>query len=440
MKVASHNNQRSMRAPTQELATSLGSPDLKRRLLVIVGIALLLRMVWAALVPVMPQSDALAYDTFSRTLVDHGVFGWTKDEPFSFWPPGTSLFYALVYLVAGFDYIPIVIANLAVSVGMIVCTARVVARFFGPQAGLWGAVVLTVWPTLIMLTTLLVSEQLFLFLNIAALDVWTAPRRGIVVRAVVAGVLLGLATLVRPFAVLLPGVFALGMLLSAGWSRESFKVQLQLAVLSSIVLLCVLAPWTWRNYQLYGEFVLVSTNGGVTLWMGNSPGSEGYFLTLPESVKGMNDYQTNKFLGAVARQYILDDPVGFVGRTLVKLVRLYNNESIGVLWNMNGITHAFGAEAVTWLKRFTQITWAGIFCLAAIGAVFLARSQGMWRALVSPLSLMMIFFSVVHAVVITGGRYHLVAATQIAALGGLAIAGLLQRRQHPSPLVMEKKA
>ncbi len=428
MRPAFQSKQAGTNTPMQDTENSFDDPRLMRKLLAIIGIALLLRIVWAAFIPVMPQSDVLAYDTFSRNLVNHGVFGWTKDEPFSFWPPGTSLFYASIYKLAGLHYANIVIANLAVCVGMIICTARVVVRFFGVQAALWSAVLLAVWPTLVMLTTLLVSEQLFLFLTIAALDAWTSPRGSVLTRALLAGVLLGAATLVRPFAVLLPGLYAVAMLLSGGWGREKLRMQLQMAVVSSIALLCVVSPWTWRNYQLYGEFVLVSTNGGVTLWMGNSSGSQGDFRGLPELVKGMNDYQTNKVLGALARQYILDDPLGFVGRTALKLVRLYNNESIGALWNMNGITHTFGADAVDWVKRFTQVTWAAIFGLAATGAVVLARRWGVWRALVSPLSLLMMYFSVVHAVVITGGRYHLVAATQIAALGGVAIASLLQRR------------
>jgi 4-amino-4-deoxy-L-arabinose transferase-like glycosyltransferase len=409
-----------------------------KKLLAVVGVALLLRIVWAVLIPVMPQSDVLAYDTFSRTLVNHGVFGWTKEEPFSFWPPGTSMFYGLVYLIAGFDYTYIVVANLLVCVGMMVCTARVVARFMGAQAALWSVALLAVWPTLVMLTTLLVSEQLFLFLTIAALDAWTSPRGSLLGRALLAGVLLGAATLVRPFAVLLPGVYAVALLLWVGWGRTNFRNQLTLAVVASIAMLCVLAPWTWRNYQLYGEFVLVSTNGGVTLWMGNSPGSDGDFRTLPDAVKGMNDYQVDRYLGGLAKQYILDDPIGFVGRSLVKLVRLYNNESIGVLWNMNGITHRFGAEAVDWFKRFTQITWAGIFVLSAFGMVLFARSRGVWRLVVSPLFVMMVFFSVVHAVVITGGRYHLVAATQLAAFGGFAVAALLKRYQPSPPLAMEQ--
>lgn len=405
-----------------------------RSLWKVLAVALLIRVVWGLLVPVVPESDSHAYDTFARNLVNHGVFGWTAAEPFAFWPPGTSIFYAAIYSVFGFSYVAVTVANLLVGLGMVWCTARVVTRFFGPQAGLWAAVVLAVWPTIVMHTTLIVSEQLFIFLVIATLDAWTLPRRAVWVRGIVAGLLLGAAALVRPTALLLPGVFAAAMAFGPGREQlgPRLREQVTLAAVAGVVMLCLILPWSWRNYQLFGHFVLVSTNGGVTLWMGNAPGTNGDFLDLPDTVKGMNDYQRNVILGALGRQYILDDLPGFVARSCMKLVRLYNNESIGVLWNTGGITQAFGADAVAWFKRFTQVSWAAIFALCLVGGGLMARARGVWRTLVSPLPLMMLYFSVVHAVVVAADRYHLVMATQVAAFGGYAIATFLQRRR-PAP-------
>ncbi len=409
-----------------------------RPLMLIIGVALLLRIVWALLVPVVPQSDVLAYDTFARNLVEHGVFGWTPQEPFSFWPPGTSFFYATVYWLAGYNPINIVLANLAVTVGMLMCSARVVTRFFGAQTGLWSTALLAVWPTFVTLSTLLVSEPLFIFLIVAALDAWTAPRMSIWARGMLAGVCLGAATLVRPQAMLLSGLYAFGMLIYAGWSRQQVKEQILLAVLAGVVLLVVVSPWTWRNYQLYGEFVLVSTNGGATFWMGNSPGSDGEFMLFPEHVKGLTDYERNKVLSGLAFEYIKQDPLAFLTRTFMKVIRLYNNESIGVLWNQDALVAAYGAEVVTPLKRLAQASWAFIFLLTLMGAGLLVITRGGWRLLLSPLPLTMLFFTVVHAIVISGGRYHLVCAVPIAALGGHAISTLLQKRRSASPVALSK--
>jgi hypothetical protein len=32
----------------------------------------------------------------------------------------------------------------------------------------------------------------------------------------------------------------------------------------------VILPWTWRNHEVHGQWVLVATNGGTTFWGGNN--------------------------------------------------------------------------------------------------------------------------------------------------------------------------
>ena len=52
--------------------------------------ALVLRVAWGILVPVVPVADSNAYDVFARVLTEHGVYGWTPGEPSAYWPVGTS--------------------------------------------------------------------------------------------------------------------------------------------------------------------------------------------------------------------------------------------------------------------------------------------------------------------------------------------------------------
>ncbi len=393
-----------------------------RRLLAILALALLLRAAWGWWIPVVPQSDVMAYDIFARNLLNHGVFGFQPDQPFSYWPPGTSMFYAAVYWLGGLDYRPVVIANLAVALGTIYCTARIVSRLLGPAIALWCAALLAVWPTMVMMVTLLLSEQLFLFFTVAALDVWTArghPLR----RGAWAGLLLGAASLVRPVAPLLPFLFALCTLLHAGWRCADVRAeQWRLLAMSVLAMAVVIAPWTWRNYQLLdGQFVLISNNGGVNLWMGNAPEGDGFMRRLPDSVKGMSDYEADRYLGQLARQYILADPVAFAGKACLRLVNLYSNESSAALWNAGGISKAVGESSVNLFKRTTQITWAGIFGLALAGLALLSRTATGRRVLLSPMMGMVALTSLIHAVVVTGDRYHLAIAAQIAMLSAVAL-------------------
>jgi len=390
----------------------------------IVAGALALRIVWAALVPVLPTSDSVAYATFARNLVQYGVYGWTPQTPYAFWPPGTSFLYAAVYKLFGFEHFNIVVLNLLLSAGLIVSSARVATRFYGARVALFTALVLAVWPTLVLFTTVLASELPFLLFTMVALDVWTAPRGSVLLRGLVAGVLLGAAALVRPLALALPVVYGAAVLLSAPASRQALRTQVQLTVLALAAMACVVSPWTWRNYKLYGAPVLISTNGGITLWMGNAPGTRGDYLPIPERLSHLNDHEQSVVLGDEAKRYILGDPAGFALRTLRKLVFLYGNESIGVTWNARGISESFGERAVLWLKRFTQVSWALIFLTAAWGAWVLLRRLGWRRFALSPPVVTIAFYSAVHSIVVSQDRYHLAFAAQFAMLTAAGVAHL----------------
>ena len=393
-----------------------------RQLVWIMLLAITLRVIWTALIDVVPISDSHAYDTFARNLLDHGVYGWTSDNPYAFWPPGTSFLYAAIYYAFGIRYINIAVFNIFLSCGLIVTSARVAARLYGDRVGVFAALVLAVWPTLILFTTILASELPFLLFTIAALDAWTARDRSWLMRGAIAGLLLGAASLVRPLALALPiiygGTIALANL---GLKNEALR-QARLAVVCLLVMAAVIAPWTWRNYRVYGEPVLISTNGGALLWMGNAPGTGGGYLPLPSRLDHLNDNERSKALGEEAKQFILNDPVGFGLRSFLKGLRLYYNESIGVIWNEEGIEREFGPSAVTALKRFTQITWAVILSLALFGTWIECWVTGWRSALLSPIFGSIMFYSAVSAVTVSQDRYHIAFAAQLAMLAGIALA------------------
>lgn len=395
--------------------------------------ALTLRLVWAWLVPVVPVSDSVGYDAFARTLLEHGVFGWTKDEPFAFWPPGTTFLHAATYALFGYHYAAIVGLNILLSLILIVSTARLALRLHGERTAIIAAWVLALWPTLVMFTTVLASELPFLVFSVAALDLWTASERPSMVRALVIGALLGVAALIRPLALALPFVYAFAMAACAWGHRERVARHVVTGVFAALAMAVVISPWTWRNYQLYGEPVLVSTNGGITLWMGNAPGTDGRYLPVPDELSDVSDHEQARILGARARQYIQDDPVGFAVRSVRKLVILYGNESTGALWNSEGIARVWGDTAVVVLKRVTQVTWLLILLGALWGFVFLWRRSGPWAALLSPLTVSIAFYSAVYSIVVAQERYHLSFAAQVAILLGLGITAW-SARQVPADM------
>lgn len=390
------------------------------RLILPLLLALLLRTAWAATIEAVPISDSHAYDSFARNIVEFGVYGWTANEPFAFWPPGTSFIYATVYKLFGFNFHYLVVLNIVLSCALILTTARVAARFFGSAVGIIAAYVLAIWPTMIMFTTILASELPFIFLSVLALDSWSSRSLQPRMRGLVSGFCLGAAALVRPLALALPFVY--GLALSFGHDalfRSRVLMQVKIGTICLIVMACLISPWTYRNYQLYKALVLVSTNGGTTLWMGNSPGTEGGYRDIPDRLSGLSDYQQSKLLGDEAKRYIFEDFSGFLLRSARKAVQLFNNESIGVYWNVSGIQNRFGENGVVVLKRITQISWALILLFCGLGFLDLMFSRK--DALLSPFSISVVFYTLVHSIIVSQDRYHLEFAPQIATFAALGL-------------------
>jgi len=148
-------------------------------------------------------------------------------------------------------------------------------RAVSPAAGVAAAAIAAVYPPLIWMCAYVLSEVLYstLALTVALLvdDAMARAHRARSSRAggattIAAGFVTGISILVRP-----------GMLfflpLVAVWMIARRRGVLAIALI--VTTLAVVAPWTARNARVYGRFVLVASEGGVTFWTGNHPLARG---------------------------------------------------------------------------------------------------------------------------------------------------------------------
>jgi 4-amino-4-deoxy-L-arabinose transferase-like glycosyltransferase len=135
----------------------------------------------------------------------------------------------------------------------------------GRWVGLVAAVLVAFDPDLIRLVAILLAETNYFFLLFAFLGVLlAASQRRSPWIAGASGLLLGLAALAKPVAMLLC------LLIPAYWlvrDRDRRGVAMSAALLVGFVL--SVAPWLNRNYQRYGHFYGISTNGGIALAQSN---------------------------------------------------------------------------------------------------------------------------------------------------------------------------
>jgi len=389
-------------------------------------IAVVLRAAWALLIPVIPLSDSAAYDIFAQNIWMHGTYGWKADEPTSFWPVGTSAIYSLFYFMFGHTYTPIVIFNIACSVGLIIFSKKLSDRFFdNPSVSYYVAIIIACWPTLIFYTTVLASELPYLLFISAGLYYFTGLNNDLKKGGLLAGLLFAISYYIRPLAIITLGIGVFYLLIT-------YK-QKNTVIFKSIICFTLLAlfvsPWAYRNYQLYGAFVSMSTNGGATLWMGNKPGTNGGFLPLPEYVKGLDEHTRNQTLKQEAINYIKDDPLLFITRTAKKFISFHTRETIGVSWNQDGIKSALGESAIKPLKVVTQLYWSALLILSIAGLLLYLRNNGLWKTLFH----LWASTAAIHALIVSQDRYHIPLAPVIAAFAAYFICFIRQKMHGNNP-------
>lgn len=96
------------------------------------------------------------------------------------------------------------------------------------------------------------------------------------------GVLYGIQLALRPDVVFAIVLFGLWIVSNLGFKRKNIRGY----ALSIFIALLMILPWTIRNYQVFGTFVLVSSNGGYNFYIGNNANATGEFQQVISTPEG----------------------------------------------------------------------------------------------------------------------------------------------------------
>lgn len=166
------------------------------------------------------------------------------------------------------DLIGVRIAQALLGGVTVLLLAMIAGRSIGERAALIAAWASALYPPLVWIPAYVFSEALYLPLalaNVLLVDrLALALDRGVTAArlALGCGALAGLGALTRPGHVFFAGLFLLYVLVRRRGTAAA-------ALMVGLVLL--IAPWTARNYAVYGRPVLIASEGGITFWTGNHP-------------------------------------------------------------------------------------------------------------------------------------------------------------------------
>lgn len=323
------------------------------------------------LVPVEPASDAAWY--FARATEMAAGQGYSeKGHPTAFWPVGYPAFLAGLFVVFGSNVLVGQLANLALAAASAPLIYSIAKRLLGDETAARLALVLvTVYPNSIAYVALLLTETLFTFLLLLA--TWLLLRRQSLSVLLATGVVFGLAIFVKSQTILL----IVPIVVLVGWTHCTWRplwVGVARSVLVLAVALATVSPWSWRNQQVFGQWIMSSTNGGISLLCGNNPSVVGDYrrdFSCDDRIFDGVRFSVQDQVAAdrrardLAFQWIRDHPADFVGMFPKKIFRLWVPDGEAE-WAYQQDSPVYGANAT--MFRAVRLANQALYLLMLAGA------------------------------------------------------------------------
>lgn len=260
-----------------------------------------------------PVADGTFYQGFAVRLAaglgytfawPDGAVTYAAHYPVGY-PALLSLFYRLFGVHVGLAWVLGALLHLAATAALTDATRGARARLFVMLA--YG-----LHPAVFFYTPALMTEAITANLLVLGVYLLSRPRRPLLA-ATSAGLVFGVATLVRPQSILVPLALAAFLLLRRGVERAP---RARRALLLAVLPLLVCAPWTARNCERMKSCALVSVNGGWNLLIGaHTDNGAWQALEAPPACREVWDEAAkDACFGREARREILAAPASWLAR------------------------------------------------------------------------------------------------------------------------------
>jgi len=372
--------------------------------IVLLAIALRAAAVIAVVGWEQPPSDKTSrYDAIALNLLEGEGFSRQGGRPTAVAPPLYPLLLAGVYRVAGYSETALRATLGVLDVVTCVVWMLIAWEILDRRAAWMTGLLYAICPYFIYMTVTAGSDTLFLlmlsvFMLILVSTLETPTRMGFVV----AGVVLGLATLTRAVPLLFP-IYLLPFLMLR--YRAALGKALGVWILITCGFVATLTPWTIRNFVHFHRLVPVQTLGGYHLYLATTAYEDPESRANRSPVEGRGDVETDAGLYTKTVRRVAEHPVRFLRGMADRLVQMWY------------LRHGGRPDVVLGAANI------GLLALASAGAY---RSRRRWRQLL-PILALISYFVLLHSVLFAMFRYMLPVVPALLMLASVPPVALLAR-------------
>lgn len=267
------------------------------------------------------------------------------------------------------------------------------------------------YPEFVGLTGLLWSESLFIPLFLGAVSaLYAFSRRQNTRTALLAGAMVGAAALTRSTSVVLIPVIWYCVFRNGLGATRSAALNGFLATAAAMLLI---GCWSARNYLVMGRFILVESNIGYNLYVGNRPDTPIPFAwtraaTLPRDplyqrlTSGGGEAATSAALSHAALEQIKRNPVRTLALAAGKTFDFWLPDFFVALNLRSG---SLGAENVRLWRPVLALSVLAYLVTVLAALAGIVRGHRVWE--VRFLVLILCLYTLPHVLVYGASRYHL---------------------------------
>jgi len=318
--------------------------DHKTWAILIFGVAFLIRLIYLLQIKsnpyfYAPMIDELWNLRWANDILTDSFLG----KEVYFRGPLYPYLLALFLKITSSDYFWTRFLQIFISAGSVSLTYLLGREFFSEKTARLASIFYAFYGTLILYDEMFLIPVVFVFLNLLGLVIIARNRDNPHKRPfIIAGIVFGLAAIARPNILVVVPCLAIWLFYNFRRKVETRSIVLIILVFLIGVALPI-APVTVRNYVVADDFVLISSQGGINLYLGNNSSAEGLTMMMPEITLDAS-IPWNKFIPAVtdfaekevghklkpsevssfwtnkAKQFIFEHPAEFMYLTFKKCV------------------------------------------------------------------------------------------------------------------------
>lgn len=323
------------------------SLDHKQWAILIFGMAFVIRLVYLLQIKsnpffYSPMVDELWNIQWATDILEKSFWG---DQVY-FRGPLYPYLLALFLKITGSEYFWTRLIQIVISSASVSLTYLLGRQFFSERVARLGAVFHALYGMLIFYEAMFLIPVIFVFLNLLGLYVLARNRDNPDKRPFfLAGLIFGLSAVARPNILFVVPFLALWIF---------FRFRKRIETRSIIVVLVAffvgfglpIAPVTARNFIAADDLVLISSQGGINLYLGNNTAAEGLTMMMPEIAldasipwsqfaptvaeyaeeqvgRPLKPSEVSGFWANKAKQFIFEHPGRFLGLTYKKFVYFF---------------------------------------------------------------------------------------------------------------------